>query len=140
MLNANLTLALTNAVDPSTMTTIALVVAALALLLSFVALSRSRRANGAPTTVDTAVTASPAQLQTAVSAPAGNQDHQVVAAISGALAAIFAEEQAAGAAPATTQITSIRRVGPASAAAAAAYTRTSSGPYAGFVVRRIRRV
>lgn len=153
MLKAISTLALTNATTSDTsLITIAMVLAILAVLISLVAMSRARKAGKtANVAIDEALTtaAYPAGPSAAIAGPAvaaESDDRQLVAVISAAIAVMLADEKGAGATVSAPQINSIRRVdAPAAAAAAAAaaapaYTRPTSGPYAGFVVRRIRRV
>lgn len=143
MLKALTILALTNAASTdNTLSTVALGVAILALLVAMMALSRARRTGDAARTAeDEALAATPAgsaAAGTVAGTLAPEDDRQLVAVLTAAVAAVMADEQGAGA-PAP-KITGIRQVGAATAAAAAPAAPAGNGPYAGFTVRRIRRV
>lgn len=125
----------------STLIAIALGVAILSLVVAFTALSWARQVGSAArVAVNNAQIASTkpvGAMAAGFPSAAGKDDHQLVAVIFAAIATVMADEPgASGAAP---KISSIRRIGPA-VSTAPTYERRGNGPYAGFVVRRIRRV
>lgn len=125
----------------STLITIALGVAILSLVVAFTALSWARQVGSAArVAVNNAQTASTkpvGSMAAGFPSASGTDDHQLVAVITAAIATVMADEPgSSGAAP---KISSIRRIGPV-VSAAPTCERTGNGPYAGFVVRRIRRV
>ena len=127
---------------------IALVLGIVALLFAFAAYAKARRASsgqpsgqasGQADSVNTSSAATAGSTAGYMAGSAATDDRQLVAVITAAISAVMASESDASDTSriAVGSIRSIRRVaGPAMAAP----TSTGSGPYAGFVVRRNRRV
>lgn len=145
MLNVVTTILTNTALAGDSMTTVALVLGALALLVALIALSKARRAGsqGSGDSVATTVAAGmPAAAMAGAAGMAGaadvSDDRQLVAVITAAIAAMLESEAQAGSTSGSVRL--VRSARSSVNGGAGAGTGTGTGPYAGFVVRRIRRV
>lgn len=155
MLNVLSSIQLATALAGDTSSIIALVLGSVALVIALLAYSIARRGSSGQSNEPVMAVAAATSGVNAVASQPVSDDRQLVAVITAAIAAILADEASvAGAAGAVGNAGVAGVAGVAGAAGvigAAGLTsvsgttgvgaaRTGSGPYAGFVVRRIRRV